>query len=223
MYRSVRVPVRVRPSPGERRVASEGAPEVAEAVPPVTDREAVSWAGPSRESGRYEPRSEVRVRDPNPNARGAEGSAQRVEEDDESLGKWRDRALRLQAEMEGFRKRQQRLAEERVAADRERLLRAFLGVADDLERALGADGTDTESLRRGVDLTYQGLMRLMEREGAELIQAEGQPFDPAFHEAVGTMPHEQVDAGPDMVVEVVQTGYQLEDRLLRPARVIVAT
>jgi len=155
--------------------------------------------------------------------RQAEGSAQGVEEDDESLEKWRDRALRLQAEMENFRRRQQRLAEERIAADRERLLRAFLGVADDLERALSADSTDTESLRQGVDLTYHSLMRLMAREGAEPVQAEGQPFDPTFHEAVGTMPHEQVDAGPDMVVQVVQAGYQLQDRLLRPARVIVAT
>ena len=223
MYRRVSVPVRVRPAPVRRRAASEGALEVAEAVLPVTDREAMSWAGPSRESGRYKPRPEVRAQDPNPNVRQAEGGAQGVEEDDESLEKWRDRALRLQAEMENFRRRQQRLAEERIAADRERLLRAFLGVADDLERALSADSTDTESLRQGVDLTYHSLMRLMAREGAEPVQAEGQPFDPTFHEAVGTMPHEQVDAGPDMVVQVVQAGYQLQDRLLRPARVIVAT
>jgi molecular chaperone GrpE len=163
------------------------------------------------------------VQDPNPDAGETAESAPGVEECDESLEEWRDRALRLQAEMENFRKRQQRLAEERIAADRERLLRAFLGVADDLERALSADGTDTQSLRRGVDLTYQGLMRLMEREGAEPVRAEGQPFDPAFHEAVGTTPREQADVAPDVVVKVVQTGYQLDDRLLRPARVIVAT
>jgi molecular chaperone GrpE len=155
--------------------------------------------------------------------RQAEGSAHGVAEDGECTEEWRDRALRLQAEMENFRKRQQRLAEERIAADRERLLRAFLGVADDLERALGADDTDAESLRQGVDMTYHSMMRLMEREGAEPVQAEGQPFDPAFHEAVSTMPHEEADAGPDMMVQMVQAGYQLEDRLLRPARVIVAT
>jgi molecular chaperone GrpE len=155
--------------------------------------------------------------------REAEGSVQGTEEDGESLETWRDRALRLQAEIENFRKRQQRLAEQRIAADRDRLLQAFAAVADDLERALNSDGTDAESLRRGVDLTYQSLMRLMEREGAEPIQAEGQPFDPALHEAVSTVPHERVDAEPNMVVEVVQTGYQLQDRLLRPARVIVAT
>jgi molecular chaperone GrpE len=223
MYRRVSVPVRVRPAPVRRRATSAGAPEIAEVITPLTDREAVSRVRSSRDSGRYEPRPEVMVQDPNPNVHVAEESVQGAEECDDSLEEWRDRALRLQAEMENFRKRQQRLAEERIAADRERLLRAFLGVADDLERALSTDSADIQSLRRGVDLTYQGLMRLMEREGAEPVQAEGRPFDPAFHEAVGTMPHEQVDAGPDMVVEVVQTGYQLDDRLLRPARVIVAT
>lgn len=131
--------------------------------------------------------------------------------------------MRLQAEMENFRKRQQRLAEERIAADRERLLRAFLRVADDLQRALSADGTDAESLRQGINLTHQSMMQLMNREGAEPIQAKGEPFDPTWHEAVGTVPHEQARVEPDTVVEVVQEGYRLGDRLLRPARVVVAT
>jgi len=143
--------------------------------------------------------------------------------EEESLEVWQDRALRLQAEMENLRKRQQRLADERIAADRERLLRTFLGVADDLERALNTDGTDAESLRQGVDLTYQSLMRLLDQEGARPIQAEGQSFDPSWHEAVGTAPHQYAVAEPDTVVEVVQSGYRLGNRLLRPARVIVAT
>jgi len=143
--------------------------------------------------------------------------------DGEEVDMWRDRALRLQADMENFRKRQQRLADERVAAERERLLRAFLRVADDLERALGADGTDAESLRQGVDLTHQGLMHIIDQEGAEPIEAAGRPFDPAWHEAVGTVPSRHVGAAPDTVFKVVQPGYRIGDRLLRPARVIVAT
>ncbi len=143
--------------------------------------------------------------------------------DEQDLKMWRDRAQRLQAEMENFRKRHQRLADERVAADRERLLRAFLDVADNLERALNADGTDVENLRHGVSLTHQTMERLLNQEGAELIQAKGQPFDPTWHEAVSTVPHQNTDAEPDTIVEVVQAGYHLGDRLLRPARVIVAT
>ena len=191
MNPKVRVPIRVRPS------------VVAEAVSPVTDREAVAWVEP--EPATNQPELEAQ------------------EQEEESLEMWRDRALRLQAEIENFRKRQQRLAEERVAADRERLLRSFLNVADDLERALNTDGTDVESLRQGVDLTYQSLMRIIDQEGAEPIQAEGRLFDPAWHEAVSAVPHEQVDAKPDTVIEVVQAGYRLGDRLLRPARVIVTT
>jgi molecular chaperone GrpE len=142
--------------------------------------------------------------------------------EEEAVEVWRDRALRLQAEMENFRKRQQRLAEERIVADRERLLRSFLRVADDLERALSTDGVDAESLREGVDLTHHALIQLLDREGVEPIQAKGQPFDPAWHEAVGTVPHERAGVEPDAVAEVVQVGYRLGDRLLRPARVIVA-
>jgi molecular chaperone GrpE len=143
--------------------------------------------------------------------------------EEESLETWRDRALRLQAEIENFRKRQQRLAEERIAADRERLLRSFLYVADDLERALNVDTTHVGSLRQGVDLTYQKMMQLLNQEGVEPIQSVGQPFDPTWHEAVDAVPHQQAGVGPDTIVKVTQKGYRLGDRLLRPARVIVAT
>jgi molecular chaperone GrpE len=135
---------------------------------------------------------------------------------------WRDRALRLQAEIDNARKRQQRLTEARIAADRERLLRAFLDVADDLERALNASGADVESLREGVNLTQQTLTHLLKQEGVEPIQAKGEIFDPVWHEAVGTVPHQNAGAEPDTVVQVMEEGYRLAGRLLRPARVIVA-
>jgi molecular chaperone GrpE len=151
-------------------------------------------------------------------SRGAQGFDQ-----EDSLDVWRDRALRLQAEIENFRKRQQRLAKERILADRERLLRAFLGVADNLERALATDGVDEESLRQGVGLTHQTLMHLLDREGVEQLEARGEPFDPAWHEAIGVVPHQQAQVEPDTVVEVVEAGYRIGGRLLRPARVIVAT
>ncbi|MBC7227065.1 MAG: nucleotide exchange factor GrpE [Thermoflexales bacterium] len=141
----------------------------------------------------------------------------------EELEQWKDRALRLEAEMDNFRKRLQRLAEERIAADRERLLRDFLDVADDLARALSVDGADAQAIRQGVELTHRSLMNLMNREGVTPIEADGQPFDPAWHEAVGTVPAQQVGKEPDTVVHVVRTGYRIGDRLLRPARVIVAT
>jgi molecular chaperone GrpE len=140
---------------------------------------------------------------------------------EESLDVWRDRALRLQAEIENFRKRQRRLADQQIAAKREQLLRAFTRVADDLERALDAQ-TGIEGLRQGVQVTYRNLMHLLNQEGVESIQAKGARFDPTLHEAVSTVSHLDAGVEPQRVVEVTERGYQIGDRLLRPARVIVA-
>jgi molecular chaperone GrpE len=156
----------------------------------------------------------------------SEATPSRIEDTDElreELEEWRDRALRLQAEMENFRKRQQRLAEERVQADQRRLLRSFLMIADDLERALIVEGGDNESLREGVEVTYRSLKQLLRQEGVDQIEAKGEEFDPTWHEAVGTVPHQKAGVGQDSVVEVAQQGYLLDGRLLRPARVVVAT
>ena len=206
----MRIPITVRPSAQPRWASYVEPAPVAEAVPPVTDGETAVPPEPVHTTNHATRTTEHAPRD-----------TQAL--DEESLDAWRDRALRLQAEIENFRKRQQRLAEERILADRERLLRAFLDVADNLERALDADTASVGSLRQGVDLTHQTLMRLLNHEGVEPILALGQPFDPAWHEAVSTVSHAQAGAGPNTIVEVEQNGYRLGDRLLRPARVIVAT
>jgi molecular chaperone GrpE len=243
MIRRVRVPIRVRPTVVSEPETSTDGSVVAEAVPPVADRRAgpsVEYlAGRSRRgygsASRQSPATVARQPEPAPAVPEPEAEATPVlveetareqglkeEKEEESAEVWRDRALRLQAEIENFRKRQQRLADERIVADRQRLLGSFLRVADDLQRALDADAADVDSLRQGVDLTYQTLMHVLDQEGAEPIEAEGQPFDPTWHEAVSTVPHQHAGAEPDTVVKVVQAGYRLGDRLLRPARVIVA-
>ncbi len=207
----IRVPIRVRPATVSARRFSGRVPEVVDATLPVTERTPVAEATPTappRRSKRAKTSSEAQKSKP---------------QEQSELEMWRDRAQRLQAEMENFRKRQQRLADERITADRERLLRAFLGVSDNLERALSAGEADAESLQRGVGLTHQAMARLLEQEGAELVRAQGQPFDPTWHEAVSTIPHQQAETEPDTVVEVLQAGYRIGERLLRPARVVVAT
>lgn len=144
------------------------------------------------------------------------------------LDDWRDRAMRLQADMDNFRKRQQRLAQDQIEAERQRLLGAFLQVVDDLERALAAsevpgDGLrDGDGLRRGVQLTHRTAMQLLQREGVEPLEAKHRRFDPNWHDAVATVGHNGSLAAADTVVEVVEPGYRLGDRLLRPAKVVVA-
>jgi molecular chaperone GrpE len=135
---------------------------------------------------------------------------------------WKDLALRLQAEMNNFRKRQEQRAEEASEREKERLLRLFLPIVDNLRRALEAEPARDAptALREGVRLTYHELIRLLEHEGVQEIEALGRPFTPELHEAVATV-MDPVRRG--LVVEVVETGYTLNGRLLRPARVVVAT
>jgi molecular chaperone GrpE len=140
----------------------------------------------------------------------------------EDVEMWRDRALRLEAEMDNYRKRQRRLAEERIAEERDRLLRRLISLADDVERALSAERADAASLRQGVQLTHRSLVQALAQEGVEPIEAKGKPFDPEWHEASGAFPGERVGVEPGRVIEVMQKGYCVGDRLLRPARVIVA-
>jgi molecular chaperone GrpE len=132
---------------------------------------------------------------------------------------WQSMALRLQADMDNFRKRQARRADDAVAEERERLLRLILPIADNLIRALHDDGQGYDPLRQGVELTYRELMRLLEAEGVARVEALGQEFSPEVHEAVGTV---TTDAEAGIVVEELESGYKLGERLLRPARVVVA-
>ncbi len=136
---------------------------------------------------------------------------------------WQQKALKLQAEMDNFRKRQERRAEESTANERERLIGRFLPVLDNLSRALAhqpqAGEDQTEILRQGVELTQRELLRILEGEGVVPLETVGQPFDPEWHEAIATIPAE---VEPGTVVEQVETGYKVGDKLLRPAKVVVA-
>jgi len=134
---------------------------------------------------------------------------------------WKTTAMRLQADMQTYRHRQQRWAGDQVARERAALLLGFLDVGDDLEQSLShLDPRDP--VHQGVQLAYDGLLAMLSREGVERIFARGRVFDPALHEAVATVPVAPDSAQDMRVVEVISTGYRLGDQLLRPARVVVA-
>jgi molecular chaperone GrpE len=128
----------------------------------------------------------------------------------------------MQADMDNYRKRQQRRAQDQVEAERQRLLGALLHVVDDLERALEAPVSDANGLRQGVELTHRAAVQMLRKEGVERLRAEGEPFDPNWHEAVATVGRNGSSVEPNTVVQVLEPGYSLGGRLLRPARVVVA-
>mgnify|MGYP005843994341 CR=1 FL=1 len=132
---------------------------------------------------------------------------------------WQTLALRLQAEMDNFRKRQQRRADEAIVAERERLLQLMLPLADNLARALKQADQGDAVLRQGIELTQRELMRTLAAEGVTQLETVGQRFDPGLHEAIAVVPTTQET---DTIIEEVEAGYKLGDKLLRPARVVVA-
>ena len=128
--------------------------------------------------------------------------------------------LRLAADFDNYRKRVAREHLELTARANERLVNELLPVLDDLERALEAAAEHEEAkLEEGVQLVHRSLASLLERHGLTEIAAEG-AFDPHVHEALLAQPAEDAEEGS--VLQVLQKGYKLGDKVLRPARVIVA-
>jgi molecular chaperone GrpE len=151
--------------------------------------------------------------DPGP---GPDRTAELEKERDEYL----DSLQRLKAEFDNFRKRTAREYESMSARANEALLRELLPILDDLERALeAAESHEEAKLEDGVRLVHRALEETARRHGLEEIETEG-AFDPHVHEALLAQPAD--GAEPGSVVQVLQKGYRLGDRVLRPARVVVA-
>jgi molecular chaperone GrpE len=143
-----------------------------------------------------------------------------VEQEEQVEQEVDDRLLRLAADFENYKKRAARERQEYVAFANERLLKELLPILDDLERALNAAEQHEEAqLDEGVRLVHRSLASLLERQGVKEIATEGK-FDPHVHEALLAQPSEEAEHGD--VLDVIQKGYTLGDRVVRPARVIVA-
>jgi molecular chaperone GrpE len=128
--------------------------------------------------------------------------------------------LRAVAELENVRKRAQRDIESATRYGLEKFAAELLPVKDSLEAAVQSAAADPGSLREGQQATLQLLSRALEKLGVKVVDPQGEPFDPARHEAM--MMQDSSTAEPNSVLQVIQPGYELNGRLLRPARVIVA-
>jgi len=143
-----------------------------------------------------------------------------AESEERARSHW-EQYLRAVAELDNVRKRAQRDIEAANRYGLEKFASELLPVKDSLELAVqNAGRADASSLRQGQEATLQLLSRALEKLGVTLIDPLGEPFDPERHEAM--MAKESGTAEPNSVLQVVQPGYELNGRLLRPARVIVA-
>ncbi len=135
---------------------------------------------------------------------------------------YQEQLVRLQAEMDNLRKRTAREIDQARKFALEGFARELLNVADSMQLGLQAAGEDAEvaTLREGVELTLKQLMDVFTRFEVHEIEAEGQRFDPDQHEALSMVPSPEHE--PNTVMMVVQKGYLLNERLLRPARVVVS-
>ena len=166
----------------------------------------------------------------------ADESSEKIEKKDESIDDLRvkltilqdesksnlDKAVRAQAEMENLRKRTVRDIENAHKYALEKFVQELLPVIDSLELGLSASAEveNVDDLRKGMDLTLEMIKKVMEKFGIAIVEAQGQKFNPELHEAVSTQ--EAGEYKPGEVVAVMQKGYTLNDRLIRPAMVVVA-
>jgi molecular chaperone GrpE len=153
-----------------------------------------------------------------------EGLRAELEKARGELARHEDRAVRLAADFDNFRKRTLREREEAHRYGHENLVKDLLGAVDNLDRAVDharrSGSGDFESMLQGVELVQRELQGVLAKHGVTRIEAAGEPFDPTVHEAIAQQEEGSVPA--NTVVQVYQPGYRLWDRLLRPARVVVS-
>ncbi|OSM01950.1 nucleotide exchange factor GrpE [Magnetofaba australis] len=195
-----------------REPESDEQPEQSCELPPEEAAEAAEAAAKEESAQGAEEDLEARLQE----------AERKAEESQASL-------LRAMAEMENLRKRAARETEQARQFAIEGFARDLLGVADNLDRALAhmIEGQDKDldpaiqAMADGVTMIGQELIKALEKHGVKKVESLGQPFNPNFHQAVMQVP--DADAKPDTVVQELAPGYVLNDRLLRPAMVGVAT
>ena len=135
----------------------------------------------------------------------------------------KDQLLRSRAEMENYRKRVNREREDERRYASLAIVRDLLPAMDNLQRAIDAGGEDSaeNSVLQGVRMVLKQIEEILTRHGVEVISAMGQPFDPHFHEALQQVP--SAEHPPNTVLQELERGYRMHERVVRPSKVIVST
>jgi len=160
---------------------------------------------------------------PESESRPAEVSLQEYQQMKEELARQKDQYIRLCAEFDNARKRQERDRTEFVKYANENLIRDFLNIVDDLERTVNVakeKHQDYDSFLKGVEMVMKHVGNLLKQHGVQVIDPKGQPFDPYAHEILMQEPTDQYENGT--VMEALQKGYKIDERVIRTAKVKVA-
>ncbi len=146
----------------------------------------------------------------------------KLEETEKELAECKDKMLRLAAELENFKKRVEREKLEHMKFALEEFAKELLPFLDNLERAIAVakETKDMEKMIEGIELTLSGYFKTLERFGLKTFVAEGQRFDPNYHEALSV--EENTEVEENTVLKELLRGYTLHDRVIRPALVVVS-
>jgi molecular chaperone GrpE len=148
--------------------------------------------------------------------------AKDLEEAQAAVADAKDKYLRLSAEFDNYRKRTFKEKAELIKNGAEKTLTAILPVLDDLERAVKTPASEeTKAIHEGIELIYNKFVKVLSQEGLQKIETEGQAFDTDFHEAIALIPA-QSDDQKNQILDCVQTGYTLNEKVIRHAKVVVA-
>jgi len=140
----------------------------------------------------------------------------------ETIEEQKDKYLRLSAEFDNYRKRTMKEKAELILNGGEKSLSSILPVVDDFERAIKTmeTATDVQAVKEGVELIYNKFMAVLGQNGVKVIETKDQPLDTDYHEAIAVIPAPS-EAQKGKILDCVQTGYTLNDKVLRHAKVVV--
>lgn len=152
----------------------------------------------------------------------AENIANELEEARKQIEDQKDKFLRLSAEFDNYRKRTMKEKAELILNGSEKCISSILPVVDDLERALKnmETATDVRAVKEGVELIYNKFMTVLEQNGVKVIETKEKPLDTDYHEAIAVIPAPAEEL-KGKILDCVQTGYLLNDKVIRHAKVVV--
>ncbi len=170
----------------------------------------------------YSNDSDDEVNSPNDEIPNEDDSLEELEKVNKQLQEEKDKYLRLSAEFDNYRKRTMKEKAELILNGSEKTISSIFPIVDDLERAIKnmETATDVEAIKKGIELIYSKFIAVLEQDGVKIIETKDKPLDTDFHEAIAVIP------APDKehkgkILDCVQTGYTLNDKVIRHAKVVV--